>query len=79
MSKKDKPKFNQLVNHVQEALENEKDLPKEVKQIYWDWLGDRYQDIKPKTYALKEDGVIHSEKDHHRLLHDDNDCYELKV
>lgn len=83
MSKDKKQKkyleWNQLMNHVEEALENEKDLPQEVKQIYWDWLRDRYHDVKPKTYALKINGKLHTEKEHEKLLHDDNECYELKV
>jgi len=70
--------LNRITNHVEEAI-NDKATPQITKQIYWDWLRDRYNDIKPKTFALKEDGAIHSEEEHVKQSHDVEECYELKV
>lgn len=74
----DKSKWEQQLDMVRERLEHG-DEPQEIKDLYWEWLEGKYNDIKPKTFARMDNGEVHSEEEHNAQGHSENDCYELKV
>ena len=75
---KNKQKWEQQLDEVKERLEHG-DEPESIKDIYGASLEHKFNDVKPKTYARMDNGVIHSEQEHNEQGHSEDDCYDLKV
>tara|TARA_Y100000593_G_C4061528_1_gene214672 strand:- start:119 stop:373 length:255 start_codon:yes stop_codon:yes gene_type:complete len=74
-----KKQWEQQLQDVEHTIANDDETPESVKGMLSEWLNHGEDNYEPKVYAEVLTGIIHSEEDHIKAGHSEEDCYDLKV